>query len=324
MDVSRLALRLGARVVCIGRADRERTAVRPEELAVAEAEGVEVRFRTALVQAIGPQGKVAEAVLVATRPDGTPLSGRRLHLQRDVVSESVDLVVLAQGSRTDPSWDDELPGIPVPAEGLLQPPEDDLLAAWRASGLLWLDARRSRGITPAGLRVGLQSLRREQAAVRAGEPVRGWVWVVGDASTGPATVVEAMAAGRRAATEILRRGPVRHRGVQLGGVEGFVAAPAGAPAADPRGAPAADPRGAPAAAPRGAVGLPLPRAVPGVAGAGARLYSSGTGASAAPGDLPGGVHRWNDVWAGALRSAGDIRVAGQRPGRRVPAARRRR
>jgi hypothetical protein len=316
MDASRLALRLGARVVCIGRADRGRTAVRPEELAVAEAEGVEVRFRTALVQAIGPQGKVAEVVLVATRPDGTPPSGRRL--QRDAVSEDVDLVVLAQGSRTDPSWDDELPGIPVRAEGLRQPPGDDLSAAWRASGLLGSDARRPRGITPDGLRVGLQSLRREQAAVRAGEPVRGWVWVVGDASTGPATVVEAMVAGRRAATEILRRGPVRHRGVHPGVGAGLAVAPGAAPGVTPGVTPGM------AEVAEVAAGLPLPRAVPGAAGAGARVFSSGAGVPAAPGDPPGGVHRWNDVWAGALRSAGDISVAGQRSGRRVPAVRRRR
>jgi NADPH-dependent glutamate synthase beta subunit-like oxidoreductase len=298
MDVSRLALRLGARAVCIGRADRERTAVRPEELAVAEAEGVEVRFRTALVQAIGPQGKVVEVVLVATRPDGTPPSGRRL--QRDAESEGVDLVVLAQGSRTDPSWDDELPGIPVRAEGLLPLPGDDFSVAWRASGLLGPEVRRPRGITPDGLRVGWQSLRREQSAARAGEPVRGWVWVVGDASTGPATVVEAMVAGRRAAAEILRRGPVRHRGVQPGGGAGLPVVPGAA------------------------AGLPLPRGVPGAERAGARVFSSGMGVPASSGDPSVGVHRWNDVWAGALRSAGDTSVAGQRSGRRVPAARRRR
>lgn len=281
MDVSRLAVRLGVRVICVGRADRDRTVVRAEEVAVAEAEGVEIRFRTALVRAEG-QGWVQSAVLAPTGPDGSPPPARRL--AREAMSEPVDLVVLAQGSRTDPHWGEVLPGTPLRTDRLpRRSGRDDPALAWRASGLLAPEGRHPRGITPEGLRVGEQSLQRELAGRVAAAPVRGRVWVIGDALTGPATVVEAMVAGRRAAAEILHRGPAVDR--PAGPV------PPGAAAAPPAQRPAV---GHPA---EGAAGLPLPRPELRPAGAGEPDSEQAVGVTAGDGQP------WSEIVAGVMRPA---------------------
>jgi NADPH-dependent glutamate synthase beta subunit-like oxidoreductase len=203
LEVSRLAVRLGARAVCVGRSDREATAARPERVVAAEREGVDIRFRTALVRAESTQGWVDSVVLVRTGRDGRPATGGR---SGSGAQQVVDLVVVAQGSRPDPVWDGALPGTAARRNRAGAPEADDPLPDWQACGLVAFDGVRQRGRTEAGAWVGEQSLRRERAARRAAVPVHGRVWVVGDAFTGAATVVEAMAAGRRAAQEILRRG----------------------------------------------------------------------------------------------------------------------
>lgn len=119
----------------------------------------------------------------------------------------VDLVVMAMGYRTDPEFEADLPGTPVRREVTGVPDR-----RWAASGILAAPAPNDR---PS---VGRLALGRETALWAAALPRRERVWTVGDALTGPATVVEAMAQGRRAAASVLDArpsrpaGPTRRRG----------------------------------------------------------------------------------------------------------------
>jgi hypothetical protein len=137
---------------------------------------------------------VHSAVLVRTNPDGVPLRGREA--RRSAMPQDVDLVVMAQGSGLDPEWAARLPAAGADRYRDDTPPRD-----WVASGLLG-PGGRGRG-------VGTRALNRESALNRAALPVHERVWLCGDALTGPATVVEAMAQGRRVAEAILDAQPSR-------------------------------------------------------------------------------------------------------------------
>ncbi|HLI16502.1 MAG TPA: FAD-dependent oxidoreductase [Acidimicrobiales bacterium] len=206
MDVARSARRFGARALCVEWMDRRFAPVRPDELAEAEAEGVEVRFATTLAGLEGEGGRVNAALLGRTlqrhageRPKLVPGSSERVR---------VDLVVMAMGYRNDPVFSAVLPGIPLRRI-------DERLAdrTWQASGLLAVPAPTFARGRP----VGRLALGREAGRVAAGLPRRDRVWVVGDALVGPSTVVEAMAHGRRAAQAILARQPSRPGASRRGG-----------------------------------------------------------------------------------------------------------
>jgi NADPH-dependent glutamate synthase beta subunit-like oxidoreductase/NAD-dependent dihydropyrimidine dehydrogenase PreA subunit/flavodoxin len=198
MDVARTARRLGLRATCVDWLDERFALARPDELAEARHEGVEVRFSRTLTALHGSAGRVVRAELALTtqkRADQHPkvFSQKTEELQ-------VDLVVMAMGYRSDPAFADALPGTPLRREASGVPDR-----RWTASGILANRASAFAHHSP----VGRLALGREVALRAAALPVSERLWAVGDALTGPATVVEAMAQGRRAAAAVLDSRPTR-------------------------------------------------------------------------------------------------------------------
>jgi glutamate synthase (NADPH) small chain len=209
MDVARLARRLGAEAICVDWMDRRFAPVRPDELEEAAAEGVDIRFSTTIDHLEGVGGRVAVAHLNLTRQARATDTPRVV--SHSPAKEPVDLVVMAMGYRLDPAFASILPGVPVARRelGLAD-------RRWQASGLLAAGApafARSQ-------RVGELALGRESARVRSALGVAKRVWGAGDALVGPATVVEAMAQGRRVAQAILDTQPSRAE-VPRGGATRF-------------------------------------------------------------------------------------------------------
>src|SRR5579864_8122217 len=197
MDVARTARRFGAQATCVDWMDRRFAAVRPDELAEAEAEGVVIRFSTTVeaIEAIeaveGGDGRVGAVRLARTRQRHA--SGRPKvvgHGER----VPVDLVVMAMGYTLDPTLAARSGDVPV-AKAV--PPFVD--RRWVASGLLDNPAPEFARHQPVGaLAIGRETARAASAAPRSDR-----VWVAGDALTGPATVVDAMAQGKQAALGVI-------------------------------------------------------------------------------------------------------------------------
>lgn len=203
MDVARTARRLGLAATCVDWLDERFALARPDELEEARQEGVEVRFRRTLTALSGTTGRVSTARLAHTRQDR---ADRRPKVLEQTYEElAVDLVVMAMGYRADPEFATLLPGTPVRREATGVPDR-----RWQASGILANPASEYAHHSP----VGRLAAGREVGLWTATLPVSERLWAVGDALIGPATVVEAMAAGRRAAAAILQARPARpSRGV---------------------------------------------------------------------------------------------------------------
>jgi glutamate synthase (NADPH/NADH) small chain len=198
MDVARLARRLGASAICVDWMDRRFAPVRPDELEEAAAEGVDIRFSTTVDHLGGVGGRVAVAHLSPTRQNRATDTPQVVG--HSPAQEHVDLVVMAMGYRLDPAFEAILPGAPVSRRQVGLPDR-----RWQASGLLTAG-------TPAFARrqpIGEMALGREGAQARSALSVARRVWAAGDALVGPATVVEAMAQGRRVAHAILDAHPSR-------------------------------------------------------------------------------------------------------------------
>ncbi len=206
MDVARLARRLGHEAVCIDWMDRRFAPVRPDELAEAADEGVEIAFTTTLERLEGDAGRVQRAVLsrTAQKAAGTLPTV----VERAALTLEVDLVVMAMGYRLDPAFNAFAPTAPIrrKATGVAD-------RRWQASGLLAGGAPPFARHQP----VGSLALGREVGRLTAALGTAERTWVAGDALVGPATVVEAMAQGRRAAQAILDQRPSRHPGPRPGG-----------------------------------------------------------------------------------------------------------
>jgi glutamate synthase (NADPH) small chain len=209
MDVARLARRLGAEAICVDWMDRRFAPVRPDELEEAAAEGVDIRFSTTIDHLEGVGGRVAVAHLNMTRQARASDTPRVV--SHSPAKEQVDLVVMAMGYRLDPAFASILPGVPVARRELGLPDR-----RWQASGLLAAGAPAFARSQP----VGELALGRESARVRSALGVAKRVWAAGDALVGPATVVEAMAQGRRVAQAILDTQPSRGE-VPRGGATRF-------------------------------------------------------------------------------------------------------
>jgi glutamate synthase (NADPH/NADH) small chain len=198
LDVARTVRRLGLRAVCVDWVDERFALARPDELAEARHEGVEVRFLRTVARLEGADGRVRRAVLART--------SQKLATQRPKVlgsgheSLGADLVLMAMGYRNDPAFAAQLPGTPVArvAKGLPA-------RRWLASGILASPAPEFARRKP----VGALALGREAGLAAAALPFQDRVWAAGDALVGPSTVVEAMAQGRRAADAVLRARPSR-------------------------------------------------------------------------------------------------------------------
>ncbi len=197
MDVARMARRLGLEATCVDWLDERFALARPDELAEARHEGVEVRFLRTLT-ALEGDGRVARAQLAHTVQPDRAKQPTVLKTTPDVLD--VDLVVMAMGYRLDGTFKEALPTLPIKKRhvGMAH-------GKWTASGILKNPASAYNHHSP----VGALALDREVGLWAAALPQRERVWVAGDALTGPATVVEAMAQGRRAARSILDAHPAR-------------------------------------------------------------------------------------------------------------------
>jgi NADPH-dependent glutamate synthase beta subunit-like oxidoreductase len=198
MDVARLVGRLNAFAICVDWMDRRFAPVRPEKLKEAAAEGVDIRFSTAIDHLEGVDGRVAVAHLTRTRQERATQTPRVV--SHSPVGEQVDLVVMAMSYRLDPAFASILPTAPIARSHVGLP-----VPRWQANGRLAAGAPAVTRLQP----VGELALGRESAQTRSTLSVANRVWAAGDALTGPATVVEAMAQGRRVAQAILDAHPSR-------------------------------------------------------------------------------------------------------------------
>ncbi|HUZ21579.1 MAG TPA: FAD-dependent oxidoreductase [Acidimicrobiales bacterium] len=198
MDVARTARRLGLRAVCVDWLDERFALARPDELAEARLEGVEVLFQRTLKKLEGVEGRVGRALLAKTVQASRERPPKILDGEIEVLR--IDLVVLAMGYRADPAFAPALPGAPLrrSAGGL---PD----RRWQASGILAGAASASAQASP----VGRLALGRELGLEAASFAFQDRLWAAGDALVGPSTVVEAMAQGRRAALAVLSAQPRR-------------------------------------------------------------------------------------------------------------------
>lgn len=198
MDVARTARRLGLQPVCVDWFGERFALVRPDELAEARQEGVEVRFLRTVERLEGEGGRVRRAVLARTRQHRASQQPKLVKGDHEIVD--VDLVVMAMGYRGDPGFASTLPGTPLAREAAGLPDR-----RWQASGILANPAPAFAHHKP----VGMLALGREAGLSAAALPFQERLWVAGDALVGPSTVVEAMAQGDRAAAAILAGRPSR-------------------------------------------------------------------------------------------------------------------
>jgi glutamate synthase (NADPH/NADH) small chain len=201
MDVARLARRLGARAICVDWMDRRFAPVRPDELEEANLEGVDIRFSTTVDHLESSGAGLIKAHLNFTEQKS--MAEKPKVISHLAASEIVDLVVMAMGYRVDTSFSRILPKSPISRRARSGIAD----RRWQASGLL-------AGGSPAFARnqpIGQLALGRERAYAQSDANVAERVWVAGDALVGPATVVEAMAQGRRAAQTILKVQPSREK-----------------------------------------------------------------------------------------------------------------
>ncbi|MHB1526382.1 MAG: FAD-dependent oxidoreductase [Candidatus Dormibacteria bacterium] len=230
MDVARTVRRLGADAIAVEWMDERFTRVRPDELAEARQEGVDVRFSSTVQRLEGDSIGVSSAWLQRTRQ--RRVGDRPQVLPGEPEMIMVNRVVFALGYRVAKDVCGgvvELPLPPVDLRRAIAP------RRWLASGIL------------AGGTVGPLALAREVTLAVAEAPAQGggwgrilhrrragsgafrpswwtWLWrhqaamgldaaqaprgdrmwVVGDALVGPSTVVGAMAQGREAAKAVLQ------------------------------------------------------------------------------------------------------------------------
>ena len=191
MDVARTARRFGAGATCVDWMDRRFAPVRPDELTEAEAEGVVIRFNTTVEAIEGDGGRVRTVRLARTEQRH---AGDRPKVVARGEQVGADLVVMAMGYTLDPVMKARSGEVPVARS---VPAFVD--RRWVASGLLANPAPGFARHQPVGrLALGRETARAASAAPRADR-----VWVAGDALTGPATVVDAMAQGKQAALGVI-------------------------------------------------------------------------------------------------------------------------
>lgn len=196
MDVARTARRLGLRAVCVDWVDERFALARPDEIAEARAEGVEILFLRTVSSLEGEGGRVRRAALTKTRQRR---ADRRPKTRPDPPeSLDVDLVVMAMGYRQHPALASMLPGTPLAREAHGLPDR-----RWMASGILANPAPKFAHGKP----VGQLALGRETGLTASALQLQERLWAAGDALVGPSTVVEAMAQGRRAAASVIATGP---------------------------------------------------------------------------------------------------------------------
>lgn len=163
MDCARTALRLGAEVSVLYRRSREELPARLEEVENAEEEGIIFRYLTLPVRAIGDENFQVKALECLRMELGEPdASGRRSPVKVPGSEFTLEFDSVIHAIGNSPN-----PLIPASTPGLVI---------------------SKRGTIVTNTETGMTSKER--------------VWCGGDVASGAATVINAMGAGRRAATSI--------------------------------------------------------------------------------------------------------------------------
>ncbi len=190
MDVARSVLRLGGSSIAIDWMDERFARGRPDEIADARKEGVDVRFLTTVTKLIGDgTGRVVAAELNST----THASAETLPIIKSGSGKTinVDTVVLAMGYRVDDDWKSLSNSIKLgvmPKKG-----------GYRLIDRRWLGS----GFFAGKPSLAALSYDREHLRVESAFPVSDRIWAIGDLRIGPSTVVASMAQGMSAARGLL-------------------------------------------------------------------------------------------------------------------------
>ncbi|HID88576.1 MAG TPA: FAD-binding protein, partial [Anaerolineae bacterium] len=165
MDVARTARRLGAEVHVYYRRTREEATADPEEMERAEEEGVIFHFQVTPVEVVGDEeGRVVGMKCIRTEPGMPDETGRRRP-------------------------------VPVPGSEHFVPCDNVIFSVGQRAGLAFVPESTGVGITEEStIAVNPNTF----ATTRPG------VFAAGDATTGTAFVIEAVAAGHKAAESIHR------------------------------------------------------------------------------------------------------------------------
>ena len=159
IDGARVCRRLGSgEVYVVNRRGREEMPAYPEEIEAAEAEGIQVSYLTAPVRVLGDQGKVTGLECIRTELGEPDASGRR----RPVPVEGSEFVLPCDAV--------------VPAIG--QRPDVGWFKENSGIGFSRWDTME---VNPYTMQTNIPH-----------------IFAAGDAVTGPATVIEAVAAGHKA------------------------------------------------------------------------------------------------------------------------------
>ncbi len=190
MDVARSVLRLGGTSIAIDWMDERFARGRPDEIADARKEGVDVRFLTTVSKLIGDgSGHVASAELLSTThtsADTLPTVNAGSGKQIDV-----DLVVLAMGYRVEEGWRSLSRSVSIGT-----PPKK---GGYRMIDRRWLGS----GFFAGKPSLAALSYEREHMRVESAFPVSDRIWAIGDLRIGPYTVVASMSQGMSAARGLL-------------------------------------------------------------------------------------------------------------------------
>ncbi len=163
IDAARTALRIGARqVLIVYRRSRQEMPAIEEEVEEAECEGIEIHYLAAPLKILGSNGKVTGMECIRMELGEPDASGRRKPIPLKGSEFSIDVDMV------------------IPAIG-----ETPDLTFLPDGGKFKITDKGTLEVDPVSLTTG-------QPGIFAG----------GDAVTGPATVIEAIAAGRRAAISI--------------------------------------------------------------------------------------------------------------------------
>ncbi len=183
IDAARTCVRLGCKEVIIAyRRSEDQMPADPEEIHEAKEEGVKFMFLTIPRKIIGEEGNLTGMVCVKAELKGKDASGRPrpVPIEGSEFTIEADAVIAAIGQKVDKSCVEEI--VCSPCE--LDNREEDVR---KLSSLEWTDRNTIKIINPATMQTNLKG-----------------VFASGDVVLGPATVVEAIGQGKRAAYGIHR------------------------------------------------------------------------------------------------------------------------
>lgn len=188
LDVARTVVRMGGEAVAIDWTDEKYAKARPDEIADARKEGVEVRFLTTPKRLVGDNSDRVTMVELFDTSQTDALSLPVIMAGSGYLLE-VDMVVTAMGYRVGEAEKKLSSSLPL---GAMVEGPTPLDRRWLGSGLF-----------AAGNPTARLAYDREYARTEAAFPISNRIWAVGDVRVGPSTVVSSMAQGISAARGVM-------------------------------------------------------------------------------------------------------------------------